>query len=175
MISRLAKFLLVITSLSPILFVIGANKASIHKSIYPALPWFASAIGLAFICLLILEYAKKELEVSEIKIVSVKNSDNEVLAFLLTYLLPLFAQDKLDFNGDMITCATILLVIFITVYHSNTYHFNPILGLFKYHFFEVTTDSGMSYILLTKKPLKSSNTVSKIVHLSDYMVFEKEK
>jgi hypothetical protein len=83
------------------------------------------------------------------------------------YLLPVLDIVKKD---NVYVYGFILIVFFVIIINSNTYHFNPLLSLFGYKFYEISSDGNMSYILITKKTILNINDVKKVVHLSNYMV-----
>ena len=96
-----------------------------------------------------------------------ENSDKEIVVFLLTYLLPFLATDKLDFTGEWITGAYIFAVIFFTVAHAGAFHFNPVMGLLGYHFYSIKDDSGASCLLISKKAVRRPGEALKVVELTD--------
>jgi hypothetical protein len=101
----------------------------------------------------------------------VRTADKEVLAFLLVYLLPLFTKD-LIFTGNWVTPAYILGIIAFSVYHSNSFTFNPLLTLAGYHFYEVENENGMVYLLVTRKTLHRHDNALRVKQLADYIYLE---
>lgn len=167
MLNILAKTILVSTSMSPILGAVAVNQLAQGHSWRSWAPWLIAAIGLALICWLMLHYVQKVGEEHKFCIKQFENTDREVLMFLLTYLLPFIASDNLNFNDGWITGAYILLVIFFTIAHAGAFHFNPVMGLFKYHFYSVKDADGVSYLLISKQSLRRSGQEVQAVMLSD--------
>jgi len=66
-------------------------------------------------------------------------------------------------------------VIFLAVYHSNSFHFNPLLGCVGFHFYEVKCDDGMTYLLVTSDTIKKQKVNSVVVQLADYIFLEIER
>lgn len=100
-----------------------------------------------------------------IQISSLATADKEVLAFIFAYLLPL-----IDISHKMLA---FLLVLFTFVaFTTHIYHFNPIFGLFGYHFFEVTTTNGISYVLMSKRQIRNLNQVTEVILVSDYILID---
>lgn|SRR5574341_260063 len=153
MLNWFAKVLLVATALSPMLGAVAINQMAHGRPWTTWLPWLISAIGLASICLLLLFYAARHGEKHAFQIKAFEDKDKEVLAFLLTYLLPFLATDKLEFKGEWITGAYIMGIIIITIVHAGAFHFNPVMGLF-YHFYSVKDANGVSTLLISRKPLR---------------------
>ncbi len=133
----------------------------------PWFPWLAITVLLVVVCWLLLLYAAKNIERSEFKIKEFERSDKEVLAFLLTYLLPFLASDRLEFSGEWITGAYILLVIFLSVSHADAVHFNPVMGLLGYHFYSVKDGDGVPYLLISKDTLRRPDREITVVRLSN--------
>jgi hypothetical protein len=97
----LAKLLLIATSLSPLLGAVAINQY-VHSEPY----WWAwLAVGglLVFICWALLRHMGKKIQSNSFTIISFEGNDKEVLAFLLTYLLPFIASEKLAFTGEWMT------------------------------------------------------------------------
>jgi hypothetical protein len=173
MLNWFAKLLLAATALAPVAIVVGVNKISNHYGFFNWFPWLASAIGLVTICLLMLRLISEKGEVEMKQVKAIKNSDQEVVAFLLTYLLPLFSKSMLSFSGDALTSIVVFTIIFVAVVNSNSYHFNPLLGLFGYHFFEITTDQEMTFILISRRNIRKAKLNLKTIEVTDYIYLEK--
>ena len=153
--NKFGKFLLVVTSLSPILIAYAVN--SISKGDKVAAYYFVLfGIGFSIICPLILWYCKTQISVEVLKIKKVTSVDKQAIAFLVIYLMPLFADNTVDFGTHPWTAAYIVLTIGMVIYHSNAFTFNPLLALLGYHFYEVESEDGMTYLLVTRKLLNST-------------------
>ncbi len=66
-------------------------------------------------------------------------------------------------------------MIFLAVYHTNAFTFNPLLASFGYHFFEVENEDGMKYLLVTKRVVREQKFHPWVVQLSDYVFLEGEE
>ncbi len=154
MLNRFAKFLLVATSLSPILGAIAVNQVAAGKSWHDWGFWIAAALLLILLCVLMLQYSAKNIQKHKLTVGEFERSDKEVLAFLLAYLLPFISSDNLSFDGQWITGAYILTIIFLAVSHAGALHFNPVMGLLGYHFYAIKNQEGVSQLLISKTELK---------------------
>lgn len=172
MFNRFAKALLVATALAPVLGAFGINALSHGKQWPELVGWFGTAIGLVVLSVLLLLFASKEGEVHTLAIKRIRSSDREILAFLLAYLLPLMAEDTLGFSGDTPTLIYVFALIFLAVYHSNAYHFNPLLGLCGYHFYDVETADDMSFLLITRHTIRQQSLTRDTVQITDYMFLD---
>ena len=157
MFNQFAKFLLVATSLAPILGAVAVSQFSSGKAWQSWSPWLATAILLALLCLLLLKYASKNIQTTNYKVSEFEQNDKEVLAFLLAYLLPFISGDNMTFDGQWLTGIYVLFIIFVVVAHAGAFHFNPIMGLMGYHFYGVKTEDGVSQLLISKDELRRTN------------------
>ena len=132
---------------------------------------FAALLVLLF--LLILKLAKTNLEVLPVEIDEIKTADNESLTFVLVYLLPLASQASGGFSIPVLIFVAALF--FFIVMTSNSYHFNPLLNLCGYHFYEVKVSGGVTYILLSKKDITNSKSVKAVHLLTEYVIIEKSE
>lgn len=167
MLSGLMKYILVATSMSPVLIIFYGVKVVEDSCWKSGIIFLIIAVILLCACLLLLNLSKRKLEVLDINVTSVKNADHNIISFLLVYLLPVLDIVKKD---NVYVYGFILIVFFVIIINSNTYHFNPLLSLFGYKFYEISSDGNMSYILITKKAILNINDVKQVVHLSNYMV-----
>lgn len=172
MLRPFAKALLVATSLAPVLGAYGINAISAGQSTCQIVRWFIIAGCLLAICLLIMEFMKKHEEIQTLAVKSIRTADQEVLAFLVAYLLPLIAKDTLGIEGDIWTILYVFALVFVAIYHNNSYHFNPLLGLCGYHFYEIEADDGMSFLLVTRQTLRKQRLSTRAVQLTDYMFLD---
>lgn len=154
MLNKLAKFMLVATSLSPILGAVAVNQFAIGKSWICWMPWLSVALLLVLICWLLLRYAAKNAQRHKFRIEHFESNDKEVLSFLLAYLLPFISSKNMAFEGQWITGGYILAIIFLVVSHAGALHFNPVMGLLGYHFFGVKNGDGVSQLLISKTELQ---------------------
>lgn len=167
MLNQFAKGLLVATSMAPILGAVAVNQIAQDLPWNQWIPWLVVTVLLGLICWLMLLLVNRTGEQLRLTIKEFENSDKEIVVFLLTYLLPFLATDKLDFTGEWITGAYIFAVIFFTVAHAGAFHFNPMMGLLGYHFYSIKDDSGASCLLISKKAVRRPGEALKVVELTD--------
>ena len=170
MLSKIAKLSLVATSLAPIFLTLWFIDFSRKWSWKEGLPFFVIAVALTIICCCLLKLSKQRLEKIPVKIASIKTADNEMVGFVLVYLLPLINRSSLDIDGFVL--AFVAIMFFVIVLTTNSYHFNPLIGFFGYHFYEVTVDGEITFVLITKKNLTNCKAVSSVVQVSEYMILE---
>lgn len=166
MLNRFAKFLLVATSLSPILGAVAVNQYSVGNPILSWLPWLAVAFLLALICWGLLRYSASNVQSQTLNIEKFKSNDKEVLAFLLAYLLPFMSSKGMAFEGQWLTGAYVLALVFLVISHAGIFHFNPVMGLLGYHFYNFKNSDGFSQLLISKKGFMRPEKEVRVVRLA---------
>ncbi len=166
MLNTFAKFLLVATSLSPLLGAVAVNQFSRGEPPIQWGSWLAVAALLVFVCWALLRYTARNAQRHEFQIKEFEQDDKEVLAFLVTYLLPFLSNDKMGFAGDWLTGAYVLGIIFLVIAHAGAFHFNPVMGLLGYHFYAVKDDGGASNLLISRKELMRTGLALPTVRLA---------
>ena len=174
MLNGFAKLLLVATSLSPILGAITVNQIALGKSVCVWAPWLAAAAGLVAVCWLLLWYSDRAITVVPLHINEFESNDTEVLAFLLAYLLPFISSKDMAFDGQWLTGAYILGIIFMVIAHAGAFHFNPVMGLLGYHFYRVKNGENVSVLLISKAELRRPNQDIETVKLAHNIFLEKQ-
>lgn len=184
MLNRLAKLALVSTALAPIcltLWFVQISQTWQHDlSIFDnlvihwqtGLGYLLAALILSGLCfgLMRLSVSRHGLERLPVKIIAVKTVDTEIVGFLLVYLLPLINQ-----SHNTISLPVLLFVaaiFFFIIYNSHAYHFNPMLGFLGYHFFEVTIEGDINYVLITRQNITNCKEISQVVQLTEYMILD---
>lgn len=170
MLSTFARFLLVSTSLSPLLGAVAVNQLARGEPATRWGAWLAVAILLIFLCWALLRYATKNAQQHQFHIKEFERNDKEVLAFLVTYLLPFLSTEKMGFAGDWLTGAYVLAIIFLVIAHAGAFHFNPVMGLLGYHFYAVKNGDGVSHLLISREELRRPSGDVKTVRLA-YGIF----
>ncbi|AXY73635.1 hypothetical protein D3H65_06410 [Paraflavitalea soli] len=170
MFSKPIKYLLVATSIAPIVFVywlVGVLRSKDLSSNYGLL---ITLVLLLVACKVILNFAEAHLEVRSINLKSVKSADHNIISFLFVYLLPIFDFVKKD---DYYIWAFVVIVVFVVIINTNTYHFNPLLSLvFRYKFYEVATKGEITFILITKQQIINVEDVRKYIQLTPYVILD---
>ena len=166
MLNTFAKFLLVSTSLSPLLGAVAVNQISRGVSPMQWGAWLAVALLLVFVCWALLIYASKNSQRHTLQIKEFERDDKEILAFLVTYLLPFLSTDKMGFAGSWLTGAYILGIIFLVIAHAGAFHFNPVMGLLGYHFYAVKNHDDVSLLLISRDELRRPGQEVQTVRLA---------
>jgi hypothetical protein len=172
MLSLIARILLTASSVAPVGLV------------YSYVSWYQGQYKVALICLLvasmlvlaclgILTIARKKLEAIPFATKSVEPADAESFGFLLLYILPLFTDRVEGLNWEL--WIPIVIVFAIIIGAGYGYHFNPLLGIMRWHFYKVTSADGVTYVLITRKHLRTAAAVHKVGQLTEYILIDLER
>ena len=162
MLNIVAKCLLVLTSLSPVLLTLAVNQLE-RGGPWTTSCWLAlAALFLAALCKNLLLYAQENAQRHVLYVREFENKEQELLTFLFIYLLP-FVRGS-TFSNEWLTSAFVLAVIIAAIATTGAFHFNPVMRLlFCYRFYAVKNRRGVSCLLISKvdlrRPGRSINTV----------------
>jgi hypothetical protein len=128
------------------------------------------SIVLVVLCLVVLNRAQVSLAASSFRAQSIEAADHENTAFLLLYVMPLLTSQfkALDWHFWL---PTVLIFGLITAFGYN-YHFNPLLVLLGWHFYRVESTEGVTFVLITKKQLRTAATDIKVGQLTEYILLD---
>lgn len=170
MLNKAAKIALVSTSLAPICLTLWFVEFSKHWRWQQGWGYLLAAVLLTGLCFGLVWLSSRKLESLPVKIKAVKTVDKEIVGFLLVYLLPLINQTQN--NISLPALIFIAAIFFFIIYNSHAYHFNPLLGFFGYHFFEVTIEGDITYVLVTRQNITDCKSIGRIVQLTEYMILD---
>lgn len=142
----LARFMLVLTALGPVLLVHGLSLWFIDRE--RALIACGGAALLVLVCVGLLRHAARRLGRNSFRLEQPRSVDAEILPFVVTYLLPLFTQKPGE--TDYLTLGGVLALIGLLTYQSGMYHVNPLIAILGYHFCRVGKEPGPTFLLLTR-------------------------
>jgi hypothetical protein len=66
----------------------------------------------------------------------------------------------------------VIIVFAVIVGTGFGYYFNPLLGLLQWHFYRVTSTDGVTYVLITRKHIRSVVEELKVGQLTEYMLLD---
>lgn len=169
MLGAFAKFLLALSALSPVAFVWAIADYSRNGYQINQVSALIGAVLLAVICMLLLHAARKMLNEISFKAEEIKSVDNEVVSYVVTYLFPLVAPATGVSIEAQFAVFAILAYVLST---SNAFTFNPILNALGYHFYEVKSSSGVSYLLLSKSEITDVKSVNKVGRITKHLMLD---
>lgn len=127
-------------------------------------------VVLVCICIAMLRFAKRNLEKMKFVPSSIEAADKENIGFMLLYLLPLFTDEFNSLNWSL--WIPTLAIFGLVTANGYGYHFNPLLGVLRWHFYKVSSKEGVSYILITKRHLRSASTNLTVGQLTEYILID---
>jgi hypothetical protein len=170
MLSGFAKLALVGTSLAPVLITLAWVRYVDGHAWPEGASYLLAAGATVLLCVLLIKAARTQLEVVPFSARSVRTADAEIVGFVLAYLLPLVEAGGVAIRGEIFWFVVAILAAII--WSTNAYHVNPLLGMLGYHFYEVTTDAEVTFVLITRRSLRQSGRVTRAVQLTEYMVLD---
>lgn len=169
MLSVLARLALTATAVAPVLLSFAFAFAFNRQWLYVAIAVGACAL-LTALCYNVIQKARYRLASSTFRFKKIEAADRENIGFLLVYLLPLFTADLSELNWSIwVPAIGIFAWITATGY---SYHFNPLLTLFGWHFYRVEAEEGVTYVLLTKRELRTASEPIEVGQLTEYIVLD---
>lgn len=165
--NKFAKMLLTATSLAPVLLVMAIDSFSQKGVTYFPFALLIIASALVVIALGLMNVARKGQQ-QELTVCKAKNSDKQTLTFLVAYLLPVLNDHKYLFRDFNAPTLAILALLAVAVYHSNSFDFNPLLGMFGYHFYEVEGPDGFPCLLISRVALANPCQTMNVRQIFDH-------
>lgn len=169
MLSKLAHTLLALTSVAPVAVIYGAAQWGTSPRL--ALGLFALTLLLWLLCIGLLRYAKSHAEVEPLNIATLRSANGEILSFFLIYLLPLLIQGDGKSEGIPLAIIVFVALLLVIVFRSNVLHVNPLMGIIGYQFYEASSPSGHTFLIVTKHSTNNLNG-RKAVRLSPTLLLE---
>jgi hypothetical protein len=170
----LAKLLLVLTSLAPGIAVYGFAAWLLGSKFTYYIVWvpLLIAIFLTLLCIQIIRFAATRLPRFTLEVNELKSADSEIVGFALAYVLPILTATTTTVNLRLLLLSFIALAIL--VWGTNSYHTNPLLSMLGYHFYEILSSTGLSFVVLSKRTLRQVKTLTKVAFLTEYMAIDLE-
>lgn len=122
---------------------------------------------ILLLCFLIVKHSIKYNSVTSKKLTTAFPADKEITNYFLTYLFPLISGP--DAFMDIRIASFFAVSLFFYISFSGSYSFNPLLSFWGYKYYEAEDDTGVSFVILSKKPLlKASGNRVNLIKLTDY-------
>jgi len=189
MFSKLIKILFVTTAYAPILFVwwlvsiyniynTGGRVQIIDFRNYKILDLFNSTnliftfLLLVIFCMYISFLAQTKLTRNNIEIKSIKSADLNMATLICSYFLPCIEIYDKDIIFKIVWIIILILTIFID---KGTYFYNPLMKSFGFKYYEVSTNSGITYLMISQKKLINKNDINAYSKLTDYVILNASK
>lgn len=170
MLGKKMRLLFAVTAMAPVsvslAYVYGAKGANHWLSALA----LAFCFGLGLLAHVIITKSASDLPRLPVTLKKAKSADKEVVGFVVAYVLPLLFRG--DPTVDLGAWAVGGMLLLFVLYSSHTLLVNPVLGVFGFHFYEVETEDGVSYLLITKRQINDILSVTTVVQLSEHGILE---
>ncbi len=170
MLSGIARLMLTASAIAPVGFTYAWVAFIQDEKWVSAIALSVSLIAVVC-CLIVLSYSKKNLEYLSFKAATIEAADKENIGFMLLYLLPLFTGGKINTLNWQLWIPVVVMFSIITA-TGYAYHFNPLLGLMGWHFYRVSSAEGVTYVLITKKHLRTAAGKISVGQLTEYILMD---
>ncbi len=163
--------------------VLLAFTAIAPVSVSLAYIFFSHGISLLYVCMCLLlcivlglysswviHKAAEDFQSLPITIKKAKSADKEVLGFFVAYALPLMFKG--DVNPDIGAWAIAGLMLVLVLWTTHALHVNPVLGVIGFHFYEVETQEGVTYLLITKRAINNLKSLKTVVQITEYGILD---
>ena len=149
-----AKYVLVSTSLSPVLGAVAISQCE-SKAPWPywVIP-LVIALLLIIICRMMLGNVSSKAGTELFYIKEFERKDQEVLIFLFIYLLPFIRSPSPSFASEWLMSIYVLGIIIAAVAHADAFHFNPVMRCLGYRFYSAKNQHGISSLLISNRNLR---------------------
>jgi hypothetical protein len=164
-----SKLMLTLSALAPV-SLIYSYVAWTQSQFLVAQLSLLVALATVGTCLFVLHLAGNLATRTDFQSREIEAADGENVGFMLLYLLPLFTDEIASLNWQLWLPTLALLGVMIG--NGYAHHFNPLLGLFGWHFYKATGESGIVFILITRKRLANAAAPLKVAQLTDNILFD---
>jgi hypothetical protein len=170
MLGKLIRVLFALTAIAPLSISLAYVYAANQQNFQYAFIALCFCVLLGALSLWIIGQAGKRLERLPIAIRKAKSADKEVIGFFVAYALPLIfrGQSAPDAGAWLMAGGLLLFVLWST----HSLQVNPVLGMFGFHFYEVETVDGVTYLLIAKRKISNVLSIARVVQLSEYGILE---
>ena len=172
MLNWFGRFVLTSTALAPICLVY-AWAALVKKEYLAAGGLAVSAPILLGLCLLQIRNAQASFETSVITPAAAEATDRESVGLLVLYLVPLFTDSFTSLQWWVIIPSLIALGFIVSTGYN--FYFSPLLGMLGWHSYRITDQVGITYVIITKRQLRSALQQFEVVQLTEYLLLEKQR
>ncbi len=118
---------------------------------------------------LVLAWIKKESASINIKVKKVESADYLLLVFIGSYIAPIIMKvAEIDFGITSLIVGILFAVTWLISYIPS----HPILYIAKFRFYKIESESGMVYTLITKRQIRSPQSIKSVKQISSSMLME---
>lgn len=175
--SNIVKIIWTFISYAPLYCVLGITiiidsqtKQQLTNMWWIGLILIIIAIFCCGICGLLLKFSKKKLGKTKIYVVGASSDDSGTMSSMIAYLLPLVTMTFAEINVWILVA--LIVVIVLMLLWTKAILVNPLVYIFKYRYYSVQTNSGMTYTLLSKQKRFDPKKVDQVIELFNGIYME---
>lgn len=171
MANNLQKLIYNLSAISPLCFVFAVLWYIQKQTLI--VPIICAGIGIILIlCLAVsFSYGKKHIAPIIIRVTDISPHDGWVVAYIISYIIPFASMAIKDF--DIVICGIIAVILIVIVPFVNSAIPNPLLMCRKYHFYQISEESGVSgYLFISKRRLRKANDIKTIKRVFDFLLID---
>lgn len=185
MIKQMNNFILSFLSISWMILIYildNTDKEELFYGLTLKYKYFFEIVVIIFIilqiCLTYIEIKIIQSEKFQIyskdKLYDVKEIENLDGEFLSVYLGYFFVALGL---GSLKIAITVFTLILIFVSLTRVQYYNPVLLLFRYHFYNVRTEKGTKIFLISRKEIRTNELINfeRLCRINNFVYFDEEK
>ncbi len=133
-------------------------------------PAYAAALTLVLLlaCYSLLNLSARKLQKEPFSVASADHSDGQLVGLLVAYAMPLLAGPPKQMLAPLVAFVFFLVLL---LWKTQLVNVNPLASFLGYHFYQVKSESGMRYTLLSKDPQPPRGTIQ-TVRLSRILFLE---
>jgi hypothetical protein len=170
MLGRLIRVLFALTAIAPLSVSLAYIYAAHENNFIFAGIAVAACVALGLLSLWIVNLAQCKLERLPIVIQKAKSADKEVIGFFVAYVLPLvFKGQSAPELGAWILAAAMLMFV---LWSTHSLQVNPVLGMLGFHFYEVETKDGITFLMISRRKISNVKSIQYVVQLTEYGILE---
>lgn len=172
MANTIQKLLYFFSAIAPVCITFSVVLIIQGKGImFPVILISVSVIGVVLF-ILSFRYGNKNIAPMTIRVTDVSTSDLWILGYVFSYLLPL-GNIVID-EWNLYILVGISLIISVVIPFINCAIPHPLLLFGRYHFYNLTTENGISsYILISKKKIRNKKEIKMVGRIFEFLLIEK--
>lgn len=172
MLNHIQKLIYYLSALAPLLIIIAVVLLYEKIVIWLGIIFIIVGIVLILYIKILIQQCKKQIAVIQITAEDICPNDVWVLNYIVAYLLPFSSFILPDIN--LIIFIIIAIVIILTVLIIKQTVPNPIFYIYRYHFYSVKADTGISYMIASKRNLRNIKQLKTVVRVFEYLLIDME-
>lgn len=172
MANTIQKLLYFFSAIAPVCITFSVVLIIQGKGImFPVILISVSVIGVVLF-ILSFRYGNKNIAPMTIRVTDVSTSDLWILGYVFSYLLPLGNIVIDEWNLYILVGISLIISVVIPFINSAIPH--PLLLFGRYHFYNLTTENGISsYILISKKKIRNKKEIKMVGRIFEFLLIEK--